>query len=545
MTFFRASGLALFVVAASGCAPPTLTAVVPGSGYPRQLLAVNGTTGFAAVVWDVGGNEKVLYNGVFGTQYFQIPTDATPGDHAVAIRNSKGTSSSVTVTVLPSSGTFPAPRIEDFGILATVGNGPVDLAMTVAAANLDVDATVSVTETLGAGPAVNRNVRFTGRWGALPVDYLQHHTPSTFGYPVYHYTQLVTVVEGVRLGSTLHVTVTNTKTDGLSASRDFRMPHRLAALDGDGDGLLDAWEDSVYTAQSGGTVPLAAIGAHKWKKDVLVEVDWIKDAAPDRSMWPRVRSAFSEAPVLNPDGSHGINLIVDNGTGGLTNGGEELPDHELLSFGNGGTVVNGKTVTDFFDYKAQHFDSTRLHVFHYAVLGRSSMDGRSGRGEVFGNDFYVTMLDPLWASYGIDGLVGTFMHELGHNLGLTHGNLNPSCSPALCPDQQAAMAFKPNLPSVMNYRFTGGVDMDCDLIPDGLFTYSQGTLKPIDEATVDEKDGICDGKPVDMDPPTGLSVGVDFDQDGVVDQWLDMDQWGHLQFDFDDPKATNSEWGNN
>ena len=102
-----------FVLFASGtgCVPtPTLSAFAPGSGYPRQLLAVQGTTLFASIVWDVGQpTETVLQNGLFGTNYFQIPATATPGVHAVAMRNSRGTSAPQNVTVLAASGAFPAP----------------------------------------------------------------------------------------------------------------------------------------------------------------------------------------------------------------------------------------------------------------------------------------------------------------------------------------------------------------------------------------------------------------------------------------------------
>ena len=85
-----------------------------------------------------------------------------------------------------------------------------------------------------------RRIRNTISWGALPVDYLQHHQPDTFGYPIYHYAQLLSVVEGVGLGSTVQVTVTNT--DG-RARYGVRLPATLADLDGDDDGLLDSWED--------------------------------------------------------------------------------------------------------------------------------------------------------------------------------------------------------------------------------------------------------------------------------------------------------------
>jgi hypothetical protein len=511
--------------------------VWPDRGYPRQLLAVDGTTALAAVVWKPGQpDERILYNGLFGTQYFQIPADAPAGTYDIALRNSSGTSASVAVTVLPPAATFPAPRIEDIGVVAAGGGNPADLALTVAAANLDVDAVVTVTETVGSS-VVNKAVAETVRWGGLPIDYLQDHQPDTFGYPVYHYAQLVTVVKGISPGTRLHVTVTNT--DGQTASRDYDVPASLADLDGDGDGLLDSWEDGSYTAPSGGQVPLAAMGARRWKKDVLVEVDWILAAKPDATVFPRLREAFAQAPVLNPDGSSGLNLIIDHGPGSVegtaAQGGETLDDHDMIAFGVQ-PPVGGITVTNFFDYKTAHFNPDRLRIFHYAIFGRREPTAASGRGEVFGNDFYVTLLDMPLAN-DADGQVGSFTHELGHNLGLSHGDTNP-------PNPQSSEPFKPNLPSVLTYWYTfRGVDIDCDLQPDGIFTYSQGTLTSITEATVDENKGLCDGKPVDMNPITGLGTGVDINADGdLLDVWDDFDQWGSLLLDFD---ASGSRWMGN
>jgi hypothetical protein len=527
--FRTVAGVLLLAVAASGCTP-RLDAVYPNRGYPRQLLAVQGETALAGVVWDVGKpGEKVLYNGLFGTQYFQIPSDAVPGTYDVALRNGNGTSSSLSVTVLPAAGTFPAPRIEDIALFGVAGAGPYDLLLTVSAANLDVDATVAVTETVGGAAPVPKAVPDTIRWGALPVEYLQDHQPDTFGYPVYHYTQLISVVKGVSFGSTLTVTVTNAQ-DRQQASRTYLMQPSLSDLDCDGDGLLDTWEDGSYTAPSGNAIPLAAMGTQKWKKDALVEVDWTQVAEPDAAIFARLHDAFAAGPVLNPDGSSGVNLIIDHGAGSLPNGvttggGEVLPDHEILAFEDN-PPVNGTPVTNFYEYKKNHFDPDRLRIFHYAIFGYHDLQGMSGQGERFGNDFYVTLADHP-SSNDADAQVGTFMHELGHNLGLTHGDLNAS-------NAQSFFMFKPNLPSVMNYRYTfTGVDTDCDLIQNGLYSYSQGTLKSLVEAAVDENLGICDKKPLDLGAPSGISVGADIDgANGTRDVWDDFDQWGQLLLDF-------------
>jgi hypothetical protein len=538
----------LFTVGAS-CNPPKLKAVLPDTGYPRQVLAIDGTTQFASVVWDVGlGSEKEMYNGLFGTSYFQIPEKVKPGLHPVAIRNSLGTSTVRKVMVLPSRGQFPRPRIEDFGLLFLAGSGPVDVVLTTAAANIDLNATVSAEEIVGGVPTP-RTVTKTVSWGALPVDYLQHHKPDTFGFPVYHYAQLLSVIKGVGLGSTLRVTVTNS--DKQSGTRDFDMPKSVAKLDSDGDGLRDTWEDGSYTAPSGNTLPLKAIGTDKWRKDILVEVDWMAAAVPHPSIWRRITTAFSSAPVLNPDGSRGVHIIIDRGQGGvLSQGGQILADVDCLTMGAPppGGAPGCTSIDNFFNYKKlPNFKPDRLNIFHYAILGKKGWDTKrgkdeSGEGERFGNDFFVTLANvPIGNDPGVQ--TGHFVHELGHNLGFTHGDL-------MSDDQN--FAYKPNLPSVMNYNYTDfGVDVDCDMVPDGLYTYSQGTLDSLNEPFVDEMIGICEQVPLDINFANGVRGDGQYtagalDLTGNADtleRLDDFDQWGHMLLDF--VNGANSGWQSN
>lgn len=517
--------MVLVVLLLAGCQQPTLNAVHPSDGYPRQLLAVEGTTAFARVVWDVGlPTEVELQNGLFATSYFQIPEGAIAGDHPVAIRNSQGTSASFNVTVLEPSGQFPAPRIKDFGVLGMneVGGGNVDLLLTVSGANLDVDANVMVN-----GAPVE-----AWRWGGLPVDFLQAHVPATFGYPIYHYVQMLCLVENVALGSSLNVRVTNT--DGASDSGSYTLPATMAELDSDGDGLLDVWEENGYTAASGGTIDLPAMGANKSRKTILVEVDWIATAAPNAATWPGIEQVFADAPVLNPNGSSGIDILIDRGQGGaFTEGGDILANHTTMDFG----PSSAAGYVDFFDYKDANFNPDRLNIFRYGIFGRVRPTGSSGRGEVWGNDFMVTFTTfAVWPQ--TIAQVGTFVHELGHTLGLTHGNNNTT--PA-----QWNEAWKPNFPTTMSYRYQfPGVSIDCDWVSDGGHTFSQGMFATIDESFVDENIGICDTMPLDMNEDGAITAGpMDTSRDGdMTDIHDDFDQWHDLLFKFDLP---GSRWLNN
>jgi hypothetical protein len=540
----RLAGIGIAVVISiSACGNPTLKAIAPSTGYPRQLLAVDGDTLLASVIWDIGRpTETALPAGFFGTRYFQIPKNASQGLHPVAIATHNGISNIVWVSVLEYHA-FPAPRIEDVAIMAVDADGAVNIALTVAAANLDVDASVKVAEINGES-LIAKTFNTSMLWGALPVDYLQHHKPETFGYPIYHYAQLIGIVENVKLGSTLQVVVTNN--DNLSAMTEFPVPPTLADWDSDGDGLLDSWEDDSFTAPSGNQISLAGLGVSKFRKDILVEVDWIAAAKPQDSAWQIIEATFANAPVLNPDGSSGIHLIVDRGQGGaLSEGGEVLADHDCLAWSAPPPALpECQNIKVFREYKAAHFDSDRLAIFHYAIFGRGDFQSRAGRAETYGNDFYVTLFGSGLPSTYMPAQVGTFIHELGHNLGLSHGNLV---------NQNENYPFKPNFPSVMNYRYPFGVDRNCDLMGEDVFSYSEGSLRLIDEANANENVGVCDTLPVDLNwdgdtTDTGsINVNVggvsdpDTDQD-TVDIWNDFDQWGNLLLDFNAP---GSNWGNN
>ncbi len=340
------------------------------------------------MVWDAGsGSEMTIYTGLFGTRYFQIPVDATPGPHQVAIRNNGGTSATIEVMVLDSQ-PFPAPRIEDIGIVEASGS-PLSIGMTVSAANLDVNATLEVREVV-AGVGAARNVPISVFWSGLPIDYQQAHQPATFGYPVYHYAQVAGVVEGVSWGSTLEVTVVNN--DGQTARGTITLPARAEDLDGDGDGLPDVWEESGYEAPSGVTISLSDFGANKWRKDILVETDWIAAAKLPDTVFSTLETLFAEAPVLNPDGSRGIHVFVDRGQSPGLKGGETLANHDCLTLEFPAPAgISGCTImSSVFDYKANHFDPDRLKLFHYAVLGRKDTLSASGRAELHGNDFFLT-----------------------------------------------------------------------------------------------------------------------------------------------------------
>ncbi len=192
---------------------------------------------------------------------------------------------------------------------------------------------------------------------------------------------------------------------------------------------------------------------------------------------PDLLAPTALADVVESFANHGIHLHLMRG--------HELPHSHVLSFRTpvagceGATIppgVVGGYAVDLYDLKSASFNARQALSHHYGVFAHnSSCDtsghclgcpvvkgstpsfGQSGIAELPGNDFMVSLghvvndhgIAPNFANLG-----GTFMHELGHNLGLHHagGSTAPGtvCAAPYCED---GPGFKPNYLSIMNYRY--------------------------------------------------------------------------------------------
>jgi hypothetical protein len=291
---------------------------------------------------------------------------------------------------------------------------------------------------------------------------------------------------------------------------------------------------------------------------------------------------------------HGINLHIERG--------HAHPHSHVLSMRTlagpvplsdsceGGSVASGTAgpglyAESLYDLKARSFDPRLLLSHHYAVFAHDSScdtnahclsckttqnpDGttkpssvpnaqKSGVAEFYGNDFIVSLgsfINEVGNLPGVFPIGSTFMHELGHNLGLHHGG--GFLSDKTFEDEPE---FKPNYLSVMNYNYqTLGipigsyvgdndpvrciVDSDCPpgayclgLGPDHVSScrvldYSTqvlptGTATPgsLDESSLDEAAGLGSGSSLMFtftdgacNPRTAATHGpVDWDGDGIA-----------------------------
>ena len=348
--------------------------------------------------------------------------------------------------------------------------------------------------------------------------------------------------------------------------------------DTDGDGLYDKWEtEGLKDCDGNILVDLKSMGAKVDHKDVFVEYDWVEGERPDRESIQFLKERFNAAPVDNPDGNNGINLWIDTGSltefgleevegmfgtclDGIDNNDDELideddpnclvgdnlgggneidptqlPNENFIPRVNGDGDDNGEP--DFFEVKDDNFDFDRRAVSHYAIsapkgggedldLGRASCEDdedNDGDGLTDAED-KDDCFEGGQASMGANFIVAeastsTFMHELGHTLGLGHGgNESDNC--------------KPNYLSIMNYSFSGGVPADLD--DDGIFeakTIDYSPLSIPDGRTAAplgdlREDKLVESKDTDVSGLEPITIILDETDPVHATRWVDSQQIG-------------------
>ena len=341
---------------------------------------------------------------------------------------------------------------------------------------------------------------------------------------------------------------------------------RPELVDSDGDGIPDIYETQGVRDKNGKMlVDLKAMGADPKHKDLFIQCDWMASEThthkPKSDALRIVIEAFANSPVANPDGTTGIHLHVDAGPKSVMNPvtgakWEHLSQaHEVPHLDNLGTEdASGSYDWQPLDLiKVESFALARTPVFRYCLWAHDyAHSGSSGiaRG-LPGDDFLVT----LGTFEGEAGTVleqaGTFMHELGHTLGLEHGGSDSE-------------NFKPNFLSIMSYLYQfQGLRIDG---LDGTFDYSRFAVPSLKEtallptiAGIPPGYGVRwrvvhNGQTIDLvsdqashvdwiqqghESPTALSLDVNGDGQvgelkGVPDEWEALSYVGDAVGDFTD-----------
>jgi hypothetical protein len=371
-----------------------------------------------------------------------------------------------------------------------------------------------------------------------------------------------------------------------------------AGIDADNDGLSNPWESAgtdPYTGQPG--VPGIDINCNGvisgadndliWHeppagdatKDVYLEIDYMAPAsgetgshAPPAAALDQVVSAFSDA---------GIALHIDPNHQALPHAARiYIPSTSALdSCATPGAV---SLYDSMYKGNPGVFDPRRRLGYHYMIFAHDSCSGASpgqqasGMAEVMGNDAIVslgsftydtTQLPPpvIIARYAMEN-GGTFMHELGHNLGLHHGG--PVDAGSADPNSPS-ITKKPNYASVMNYNYQlDGIhrsSLPGQIYPPDpnaprRFDFSHMTLGPLDEMALDELIGLdaplepfsrdiirhwCPARqpgpvqspsmgPIDWNCDQLFASGViqDVNADAQLTTLFGADDWGSLFFSF-------------
>ncbi|MEW5803915.1 MAG: chitobiase/beta-hexosaminidase C-terminal domain-containing protein, partial [bacterium] len=280
----------------------------------------------------------------------------------------------------------------------------------------------------------------------------------------------------------------------------YTQDNKNSESDSDGDGLLDEWEINGLDVNNDGIIDLdlPAMGADFLHKDIFVEIDYMADPTghshiPKSEAIHIVINAFAQAPLDNPDGISGIHLHVDAGPGSIMNPVTmeewgDLSESDPLAHDEelGSRTPEGNYDWSEFDtIKRNHFTEARAHVFHYCIFAHNlgGFGGTSGMARDIPSSDLIISLGSWTNQVGtVNEQAGTFMHELGHNLGLRHGG-----------DDHAN--YEPNYLSIMSYAFqTRGLRFNG---LDGNFDYSRFHLPNLDENSLNEAVGLNGGQSID------------------------------------------------
>ncbi len=382
--------------------------------------------------------------------------------------------------------------------------------------------------------------------------------------------------------------------DGLSNEEEVAHGTQISNPDSDGDGLLDGWEVKGYSSGSG-FEPLPVYGANPNRKDVFVEMDWMltQDGSAQPSAVIAYQSAVDITRAFRKAGGN-IEIHFDLGPGIQNLIPESLlePDVDFTAFVNEPDEEKTLPYQDSFPSRpacgergasthlslyevyngGRFFRPSRRNIFYYVLIAELAQSPDAG-GPLEGDrnhPYSESFSDDLAKR---DGLVSsgvqisvlfrkpfpdisedllryqrsaTLLHELGHAFGLGHGGSTQDGS-------WDNTNWKPNYPSVMNYRFQFcGVDF-LNGLP--VMDFSHGTiqarlredrlLEPVGMGKVPNEHILACGELRRLSV-SAFSDNVDWNKDGVLTtafvsedlnangkldevEFNDHDDWGKLE----------------
>ena len=520
---------------------PQLVGFGTSSGPARSLVSLQGQAlDNARVVWDAGAPTETIIPSSLGATMFTVPLLASDGAHAVAVEDDSGRTTPITFFVDGDPLRIDYPRIDHVMALDAQFDeeGAVTTTLYVQGANFDVGSVVEVNDMEVA--TIAHKAILNNLYGVPQAD---------LGYPIHHYVALAAVPAPMAAGAVLKVVVKNLD-DKESDPVMYTLAASPAALDSDGDSLLDVWETAGHDADGDGTSD-----TDPYRRDILVELDIMKGlthplaqtTAAGPGALDAVRAMFAAAPFLNPYTTNGIHLALDvSGT---------VPEWDTVIFdiGGGGIGQADKATTVAFSaLKENYFDhGADGDMYHYVIWTKRTLSGsgKSDQMPPLTGDDVVIGLDSYGTSYQTSrSQAEVLAHELGHNLAQRHGGLTDDrYNPNYLSVMSYAWALRTGLHIVDRRRLvtclpfyyaSAGEDEPNDQLPASVnmvVDYSAGMAQEIDESAVDEVKGVCN-QAVDWDtdgaPVKWTNKAIDANDNGIFNETLkDFTNWRALRFD--------------
>ena len=331
-------------------------------------------------------------------------------------------------------------------------------------------------------------------------------------------------------------------------SKSIRVIYNIPYGDIDNDGIPDEWEKNGLDIDKDGTidVDLKAMGAVVGQRDLFVEIDIMNELKISQQSLDIVAEQFKDHDIyLHIDaGPDSVDYITGKKWGSLSKS-DRIPYSKITTLYD--TYINEKGKEEIENFNAwddltnKYFSNERRSVFRHCMFINSfDTKGTSGISRGIPEQSFVI------TSHGFGNrdddntraIAGTFMHELGHTLGLKHGGSDHS-------------NFKPNDLSIMNYlyQFSGLYGTD-------EINYSEYVLPEIKENEVDESKGI-DPEGIISNPDLGAKwilnneenyytksvsgKSIDFNNDGKIEVLTKIDFY-HGGQDCSVNTASINEW---